>query len=91
MEIDTLITVVALVATYVVLFACLWTAHKHILSLQLKLQDLMQEYKMCQASVNGDYVTAGLIRNGICRGKENALKEPVEESEDLTGLTITQN
>lgn len=98
MEIETLITVIALGITYVVLLSCIWSANKQIANLNHQLQGLIKEYKLlsliCEAATKGDYKTAGILRQMPRTNElEKLMKQAHEEekTEEPSGLTLTQH
>lgn len=88
MNIETAITIVAILGTYIVLVCCIRGLMKQNAILHQLLRETTREYKMYQASANEDYKTAGILRNGFAGDKQPAL-EPEEDT--VTETIVTQH
>ena len=90
MNIDTITIIIAIGINYALLVGLIWNANRQILSLNNQLQGLMREYKICKASMDGDYKTAGILRNISRNGVIEESPIPAENKEEPPGSTITQ-
>ena len=93
MELETVVVLVAVIGlSYFALLSIIWSMKKQNTTLFKLLRDTNREYKIYQASTEGDYRTAGILRSipdGISAGALNRdSSKKVEEKEPEQPETI---
>jgi hypothetical protein len=91
MNLETVMTLVAVLGTFLVLVSCIVALLRQVANLHRLLNETTREYKMYQALVNHDYPTAGVLRNGLAGvPKEPEVEEEEEEPEPPLGSVVNQ-